>query len=154
MYGKRIRELRKERKMTLRDLSDELSIPFTTLGNYEREDRRPSFETFESIADYFNVSIDYLVGRREQKNFDEYVFQEDFKHLQELMNVASPEVRSVTSAIFDRLYLLTKEELISQKIKELELIDQILQSILLMKNGFLKLSDTSYDDILIQYLNK
>jgi len=30
---------------------------------YERGDRQPNFETLESIADFFNVDIDYLLGR-------------------------------------------------------------------------------------------
>ncbi|MCT8136469.1 helix-turn-helix transcriptional regulator [Anaerobacillus sp. CMMVII] len=67
MYGTRIRNLRKEKKLTLKQLSKELGISFTALGNYEREDRQPNFETFEAIANYFDVSIDYLVGRRDVK---------------------------------------------------------------------------------------
>lgn len=64
MFGERIRTLRKERNMTLRDLAEKLNIPFTTLGNYEREDREPNVSTFLALSDFFGVSIDYLTGNQ------------------------------------------------------------------------------------------
>lgn len=154
MYGERIRQLRKEKNMTLRDLSDELAIPFTTLGNYEREDREPNIETLDAIANYFDVSFDYLMGRRDQKTFDEYVVYEDFKYLHEIISKANPEVRSTASAIFDRVYLLTREELVAQRFEELELIDQILNFMVSMKSGFSRYSEISDYEVATEYLKK
>ncbi|MGE7843769.1 helix-turn-helix domain-containing protein [Lysinibacillus sp. NPDC093712] len=39
---------------------------YPALGKYEREERQPVFETLEKLADYFDVSIDYLLGRTEK----------------------------------------------------------------------------------------
>ncbi|WP_369531291.1 helix-turn-helix domain-containing protein [Priestia megaterium] len=52
-----IRQLRKEKGLTARGLSEQLNIPFTTLGNYERKGRQPSFEKFNCLAKYFNGMI-------------------------------------------------------------------------------------------------
>ncbi|KQU24037.1 hypothetical protein ASG65_19065 [Bacillus sp. Leaf13] len=138
MYGERIRQLRKEKGMTLRELSDELGIPFTTLGNYEREDRQPNFETFEIIADFFDVSIDYLAGRKEQRTYDEYVFHNDFKNLEELLGKAPPEIREVITDIVDQLYLITHKDLRlgTENISELEHLREVLRFIFSMKNRF------------------
>ena len=63
-FGERLRVLRLEKKLTLRELAKELDISFSALGKYERNERQPDFETLEKLADYFNVSIDYLLGRK------------------------------------------------------------------------------------------
>ena len=59
----RIRELRLERNMTQMDLAMELDLGNTTLQQYETGLREPNFKTLIKIADYFGVTIDYLIGR-------------------------------------------------------------------------------------------
>lgn len=49
--------------MTLEQLANELGLVKQTVGNWETGFRVPSLEAIISIADFFNVSIDYLVGR-------------------------------------------------------------------------------------------
>lgn len=49
--------------MSQQDLADALGISKSAINMYERGERQPNFETLESIADYFNVDIDYLLGR-------------------------------------------------------------------------------------------
>ncbi|MFC5713829.1 helix-turn-helix domain-containing protein [Thalassorhabdus alkalitolerans] len=138
MYGQRIRQLRKERKMTLRELAEELNIPFTTLGNYEREDRQPNFDTFETIASYFNVTIDYLAGRSEDKTIEENLFREDFVNLQDILqDIEDPETRKTVVSIFDQMFLITNSELKlgNENKRELELIKQIVHFIFRLKQG-------------------
>ena len=59
----RLRELRKERGVTQQKLADDLMITTRTLGRYELGDREPRLSMIFDLADYFKVSIDYLVGR-------------------------------------------------------------------------------------------
>ncbi|WP_140457178.1 MULTISPECIES: helix-turn-helix domain-containing protein [Priestia] len=136
MYGERIRQLRKEKGLTLRELSDELDIPFTTLGNYEREDRQPNFETFECLAKYFGVTIDYLSGRTEERTFDEYVLNNDFKDLQKLIAQTTPEARTIVTDIFDQVYLIVGDELRSDNVnmKEMEHVFEVINFIFRLKN--------------------
>lgn len=59
----RLRELRKEQGVTQQKLADDLLITQRTLGRYESGDREPRLSMIFDLADYFKVSIDYLVGR-------------------------------------------------------------------------------------------
>lgn len=137
MYGERIRRLRKENNMTLRELADELGISFTALGNYEREDREPSFQFFLDLANYFGVSMDYFSGRDNVISTDEYLLASYTEDLIELFSKADPEIRKLILDIHDQLFLITCEHAIGKpNIKELELLQQIVNSISKMKNGF------------------
>ncbi|MFJ6964367.1 MAG: helix-turn-helix domain-containing protein [Limosilactobacillus fermentum] len=66
--GKRIKELRKEKGVTLKTLSDAVGIAVSTLSGYEKEVgekgyRNPKIENWIKLADYFKVPVDYLEGR-------------------------------------------------------------------------------------------
>lgn len=59
----RIKELRKDRKITITELSEALKIPQSTLTNYENGKRSPrDEETWEKLANYFGVSVPYVMG--------------------------------------------------------------------------------------------
>lgn len=63
----RLRELRKEKKLTLKEASEELkknnlNISADALAKYERGDRESKLETWQKLADFFNVPVDYLLG--------------------------------------------------------------------------------------------
>ncbi|MBR3293591.1 MAG: helix-turn-helix domain-containing protein [Oscillospiraceae bacterium] len=63
MFGDVLRQLRLESKLTQKELSSILGVSESTVGMYERNQREPSFEMLEAIADFFNVDMDYLTGR-------------------------------------------------------------------------------------------
>lgn len=59
----RIQELRKATGKSMRKTAAELNIPYTTYVNYEKCEREPNSEMLIILADYFGVSIDYLISR-------------------------------------------------------------------------------------------
>ncbi len=63
LFGSRLRQLRKEDNLTQKELAAKLGLAFSTISMYERGIREPDFETTEAIADYFNVSMDFLLGK-------------------------------------------------------------------------------------------
>ncbi|MEI5948890.1 helix-turn-helix transcriptional regulator [Bacillus albus] len=65
-FGNIIRDLRKQRKITQKELAKSLQLSESTVGMYERNERQPDYNTLIRIADYFKVSTDFLLGR----NFD------------------------------------------------------------------------------------
>ncbi len=67
MFIERLKLLRKERNITQIDLANALSVSVGTVGNWESGKRIPDIGTFGQIAEYFDVSVDYLVGRSEDK---------------------------------------------------------------------------------------
>ena len=66
-FADNLRRLRKSRKLTQTDLADKLGVGRSALSMYELGNREPDFETLETIADFFNVDMDFLVGREKEK---------------------------------------------------------------------------------------
>lgn len=63
----RIKELRKKNKYTQKELAELLEVGQTTIANYEKGLRVPDAEKLNKIADLFQVTLDYLLGRDENK---------------------------------------------------------------------------------------
>lgn len=63
-----LKELRLKDNLTQQELASGLGISFSSVSMYERGQREPNFETLELIADYFNVDMDYLLGKSSVKN--------------------------------------------------------------------------------------
>jgi len=66
-FSKRLKKLRKKNKVTLEELAREIDITKTTISRYENEKRVPKMDTVKKIADYFNVTTDYLIGNTDEK---------------------------------------------------------------------------------------
>jgi len=60
----KLKELRKKQGLTQHELGKILNIHRTSINNYEHNYSAPSIETLIQFADYFNVSLDYLVERK------------------------------------------------------------------------------------------
>ena len=59
----RLKELRKKKKLSQLRLAIDLSTTQNTISRYETGEREPDMEALIKIADYFDVSVDYLLGR-------------------------------------------------------------------------------------------
>lgn len=60
-------ELRKKRKWSLQDTADQLGIAKSTYAGYESGYREPSLQSLAQIADLFETSVDYLLGRTKEE---------------------------------------------------------------------------------------
>lgn len=67
MFGDRLRELREDRSLTQDQLAEHLKITRQQLSSYENGRFEPNMDTLVSIADFFDVSLDYLLGRTKAK---------------------------------------------------------------------------------------
>lgn len=65
-FATRLLELRSARGLSQKDLAEEIGMAKSSISMYERGERLPSYEVQEAIADYFNVDIDYLIGRSDR----------------------------------------------------------------------------------------
>lgn len=59
----RLKELRKKRKISQLKLALDLNMNQNTISRYENMERQADYETLVKFADYFGVSLDYLLGR-------------------------------------------------------------------------------------------
>lgn len=71
MVGEKIKKLRIEKDLLQKVLAQQLNLSQQTISLYEAGKREPDYETLEKIADFFNVSTDYLLGRTNIKNIEE-----------------------------------------------------------------------------------
>ncbi|PER90948.1 XRE family transcriptional regulator [Bacillus cereus] len=63
IFGSRLKELRKVKKMTQQDLADKLELSKSLISKYENGAAKPSYEALEQLANTFDVSTDYLTGQ-------------------------------------------------------------------------------------------
>lgn len=67
-FPDRLKKLRKEKNLYQKELAEHLGVSRPTVTQYESGQRKPDNETLEKIADFFSVSIDYLLGRTNEKS--------------------------------------------------------------------------------------
>ena len=62
LFRKRLKELRKETKLTQKGLGQKLNLTKSTICSYEKGNRMAPIETLIDLATFFKVDLDYLVG--------------------------------------------------------------------------------------------
>lgn len=65
--GKIIKRLRTEKELTQKELADKLGVTRGSIGLYEQEKRSPDNEMLTKLANFFNVSTDYLLGLTDKR---------------------------------------------------------------------------------------
>ena len=89
--GNKIKHLRYINQLNQETLAYDLSIPRTTLSEYEHGKKTPTLDNIIKIALYFRVSCDYLIGTQDildndyKKNPDAYILLIDFRPKIELL---------------------------------------------------------------------
>ena len=105
------KRLRTSSGYTQADIAEKLGISKSTISMYENGNREPDFETLELIADFFNVDIDYLLGRTDKttllpETIGSYYLNEDARELAEFM-FKNPEYK----VLFDASRKVKKEDI-------------------------------------------
>lgn len=67
-FGGRLKRLREELDLTRAELAEKIGIKYYTLSKYETDERFPDKETLIMLSDYFNVSLDFLLGKTDIRN--------------------------------------------------------------------------------------
>ncbi len=62
-FGEHLKEMRVSFNYTQKQVASNIGITERNYQRYEANDQRPSFDILISLADFYNVSLDYLVGR-------------------------------------------------------------------------------------------
>lgn len=83
----RLKELRKETNKSMAEVARDLNIPYTTYVNYEKETREPNSETLIALADYFHCTIDYLIGRSDERVNTDQIDISNVKNIEPLPKI-------------------------------------------------------------------
>lgn len=69
-FGEKIKKLRKEKKLTQKQLADLAGVAISAISAYESGNRYPSYEVLINLSHIFHVSTDYLLGISSIKSID------------------------------------------------------------------------------------
>lgn len=67
-FANRLKELRKNRNIKAEELANIIGSSRRIIFNYEKDEANPTLDKLIKMADFFDVSLDYLVGRSEEPN--------------------------------------------------------------------------------------
>ncbi len=70
----RIRELRNEQNLTLKELGEKVGLAPNTISQYETGDREPKLKTWIKLADFFDVPVSYLQGLDDSRDVNQISF--------------------------------------------------------------------------------
>lgn len=103
LLGKRLRALREERHLTQLELAKYLKISNTALSQYEVGNRTPSDELKLQIAQFFDISLDFLFGRTEIRNSsNDYDMPQNIKNLLRDAYKLTPEQLDAIQRLVDQ----------------------------------------------------
>ena len=104
MFPSRLRALRKQRKLTAKEFGEKFNLAESTISGYETGARNPDIETLEKFADFFGVSVDYLLGRTDDPSPKEIEYEdlddEERQFIRELREIANQKGLDLTSPEF------------------------------------------------------
>lgn len=103
MFGKRLKNLRENAELTQEELAKKLNIVKSNISMYESGTRIPNAEILEELSGIFGVSIDYLLGKTDVKQYenpyDDELEQVLFSKAKELTDDEKKAVLGVINAI-------------------------------------------------------
>lgn len=99
-FGSRLLEARKRKSISQEDLAKHLGTKGPAIGRYERDEMKPSIEVAAKMADYLDVSLDYLVGKT-----DKQLDQKTMKRILEVQNLK----QDTQDKIFDYIDLVIRD---------------------------------------------
>jgi transcriptional regulator with XRE-family HTH domain len=93
LFGERLRVLREEKNMSQEELAEAFGLGKAAISGYERGKRTPSFDLLVGLADYFQVSTDYLLGRTDDRTPPEDMerVRENTRKLHDILTSLDPQ---------------------------------------------------------------
>lgn len=104
----RIKTLREATGVSQRALAESIGVSQQSVNKYENHNIEPDIETLIRIADYFHVSIDYLVGHNESISQDYTsvgITEDEHLHLQRYRLLTQVQKQSINAVICNYLHL-------------------------------------------------
>jgi len=117
IFALRLKELREVKEISQYKLAEILNLSRSVLSNYEQGIREPDFKTVRLLANYFNVSTDYLLGVSEVKHL--FLSQEEMKYYSGILSQINDIKELNIEQITDLLKLFNTHGEIIDKIKSL-----------------------------------
>lgn len=118
-FSNRLIALRKERGYTQAELAKLVHLQRSTLSGYETEGKEPTYETLIALAEFFDVTTDYLLGISSARTHNDAVFVNDTRNFATSYEQAPTQVKATVTACFDSFYLILSRDIKSRKMERL-----------------------------------
>ena len=94
----RLKEIRKEKRLTLEQVGKGVGLSTNAISRYERGVREPKLDTWQNLADFFNVPVDYLLGISKDRStltIDDLNSEEQdaYKRITDMLSQEYPQTR-------------------------------------------------------------
>lgn len=129
-FSDRLIALRKEHRMTQGDLAKLLGKQRSTVSGYETGGKEPDFDALCFLADHFDVSVDYLLGRDDERRHADVVFRNDNANFKKHYDALAPDLKPVVTSILDDVYVLLKRDMQTSNGDRLYLYRDLVHAIL------------------------
>lgn len=105
MIGEKLKELREKMGLNKKEFAQYLGLKYTTYNNYETESREPSSDFLILISEKFDVSIDYLLGLKDEKEIlHSYKLRSgEYEHIKKY-RVLDPHGKDMVDTVLDKEY--------------------------------------------------
>ena len=101
-FGERLRDLRKDKNLLQSEFGETFSLSPSAIGSYERNEREPAYHHLVAFADFFSVSLDYLLCRSEERlTVSDYTARDTFQ-LSELLADRKVYIKSYELQVPDK----------------------------------------------------
>lgn len=112
---KSLKQLRKDKKISQEQLGHRLGFGKNTISQYETGIREPNIDTLIKLAEYFDVTVDYLIGRenevKEKNSFLESIPESRKQLINEILSLSDAESRDIENYI--KGYKAAKQSIIN-----------------------------------------
>ncbi len=112
IFNERFKELKEELNLSAKELSNILNIAPSTLSYYLK-DREPNYDMLTKIADYFDVTVDWLIGRTDNRSSVYEALEKEIVNTiikNDIDDISKDDIKPLT--IFRNDYLKTQEQLV------------------------------------------
>lgn len=101
MFKLRLKDLRETKGISQKQLANFLNVSQGSVGNWESGTREPNFDIIKKIADYFDVSADYLIGRTDnpQQSIDQQLEGVEFALYGEIKELTDDEKQDILNFV-------------------------------------------------------
>ncbi len=114
--GFRLKKAREQKNLNQIEVAKKLGISNGTLSGYERDYRDPDTETLFKLADIYDVSVDYLLGRTNNPNPNQFDNEPNLAFIDGGENLSEDEIEYLKESL--EIYRKRKERFLKEKVRD------------------------------------
>lgn len=126
MFSERLKLLRDEKGLTQKEIAKLLNLARSTYSGWEVEGKEPGSEMICTLAKFFGVSCDYILGFSNERNHNDTVFANDHEEFKNCYDNLPDDLKSIVAKTFDSFYLLINRDMQLQRPERLKLYMKML----------------------------